>query len=486
MNRRWMIVFALLLIVGCGPAPLHFCETTLHSDGRVDRAVIQHVSSTPDEMRDAAIWEKSGYLEQRPEEFDVNIRDSKLQEAPHMDQGQRYFAAWKRFDSLNSIPDHLKLESETRSASLKRTYQRRDYGLFIEHMWIEELPNVITLHDSQMAQRELAKLMCDRTEFILEKGLGDEFDVSKFVAWCRTEGTTWFEHACAAHWENAVSRSKSLIDHGSPQKFSWLQAVCREHGLDLSLDNSRPNYDQTTPNRAAINRFVTELVGRTIQRNDGQAIPEKELTRLGSAIRMTLTGDVSERLLKKDATLRKLKTADEEFVKSFPEGSEGLEKRMMDLVERIWGMDGIFAVLLGFGRRFTFTTSLPGRLIESNGELVSESTTRWRFDAEAMFPIGVTMRARSIERIEFPVAGLNPALKNDPSKLNRLIDLVGSDEPLMKTLQSCREAKSLEPLDRYIKTDATVDGSHDSQLRAGSVKEWLTHRGKFSPTPAEK
>lgn len=493
MNRRWMILFALLLFVGCGPAPLHFCETTVHPDGRVDRAIIQHGDSTPDESREASLWTKSGYLKERPDnEFDGSIRDSELLEEPAKDGAQRYFAGWQRFESVDSIPDHLEFGSEARTTSLKRTYQRRDYGLFIEHTWIEELPNVITLHDAQLAQRELAKMMCDRIEFILEKGIGDEFNVSQFVKWCRNEGTAWFVHACAALWEACVTREQRLDDRNPRRAFAWLEAVCHEHGLEVDLDLKKPSEEessnQTKYNEKSFERFTTQLISKTIQRKDGRALSQEELGNLMLAILPALTDKGDEKLLDTSPVYRRLKAAADEFIDKYPGGSEAYRSRLKDLIERIWGLEGgVFGIHLGATKQFAFKMSLPGKLIETNGELISESATRWEFNASAMFPLGVTMRARSIERVEFAVTGLNPALKKEDARLSRLIELVNDDEALMKTLQSCREAKSLKPLEQYIGNWKPADDEAGEPLkRAMRVKDWLMRGGKFSPTPAEK
>ncbi len=104
-----------------------------------------------------------------------------------------------------------------------------------------------------------------------------------------------------------------------------------------------------------------------------------------------------------------------------------------------------------------------------------------------MFPVGVTMRARSIERVEFAVPGVNPQLKKETSRLNKLVTLVEENEPLMQILQRCRDAKNWEPLDQHIqKTDTQDIEDEVAHQRAVKVKNWLTGGGKFSPTPAEK
>lgn len=480
MKSTWLIAFAMLTLAGCGPAPLHFCETTLHSDGRIDRAIIQPLDSTPEEVRAASVWEQSGYLEKRPQDdFDGEIRDSKLQQTLPKDGHQQYFASWQRFASVDSVPEHLEFGSETRTTKLKRTYRRRDFGLVVEHLWIEELPNTIKFSDAKLARRALAQLFCDRAEAMLEKGIGDEFDNSKFVKWLRGEGTDWFEQVCATHLEAALIQQRNRSKQDDSSRFRALLNVFREHGLDIKPDASKEQTER------AVLTFFSKLIEQTIQRRNGQPLSAEENQKLSEDLLQSLTGNFDENALTTSARLQKLKVASDDFAEKFSGGTDGLRDHIVDLSERIWGIDGGFlGIHLGPRKEFAFKTTLPGKLIETNGELISENSTSWRFDSLELFPLGVTMRARSLERVEFAAPGLNPLLKKDNARLSKLISLVDDDEPLMKVLQRCREAKSLKPLDDHIAILASeVQPAHE---RASRVQHWLTHNVKIEPAPAQK
>ena len=147
---------ALFLLVctalcGCG-VEYYESETTLYSDGSVERAVYQPQSKTPKAAQDRRLWEQVTYAS----EICLEERGQSIRELPPAapDKDHDYFAAWGRFASADKIPDYftLSIPDGSKAGRLQRQSSRIDHVFVIEHRWEETLTDIVTFADMRTAR----------------------------------------------------------------------------------------------------------------------------------------------------------------------------------------------------------------------------------------------------------------------------------------------------------------------------------------------
>lgn len=470
-----LFVLAGLSCLGCGPTPNYYVETEIHTDGKIDRAIIQPLESVRGGARSEKRWDKSGFLEGRPSGELEDLRAVTLTTTLPEKKEDQYFAGWRQFKTAAEIPDHLTLDDEGHTTSLRRSYARRDFGLFIEHVWLEQLPNTISLADALVARRELAKLVCDRTEFIFKDGLR-EYDCASLIQWMRTDGTVWFEKLCQAQIQAHLFPNPQWGEDEKPDQleqfiFGWANPVCAEYGLKFHALESVP--ERNVENARILKEFLHGMIRKHIQRRDAKALKSAELDVLGEAVTSGLLLKDHKDLEKQPELIRSVKKATDAYLAAHPEHKEA----MSAFVQRIWGFGGPLGIgLFQQASQFSFRIKLPGEVISSDGMIAGAHDIEWKFRTAELFPLGKSMAARSIERQEFNVPELHPSItKLSALRLAQLVDLVGNDTDLRTALQDCRASKSLEPLDQFLKEHDSQMIEHETRYASGTaVKEWLT------------
>jgi hypothetical protein len=119
---------------------------------------------------------------------------------------------------------------------------------------------------------------------------------------------------------------------------------------------------------------------------------------------------------------------------------------------RMFGIQGAGYTAL---ETFNCLLSVPGDIVETSGELQSDSSVRWEFSAIKAWPRGYEMRCRSLlDRTPEIRKSTQGAPRLNRSQMLKIIELVAEDDELRESLIECRTSESLEPL----RTLAECDG----------------------------
>jgi hypothetical protein len=124
-------------------------------------------------------------------------------------------------------------------------------------------------------------------------------------------------------------------------------------------------------------------------------------------------------------------------------GKEAFERSILSLASRIWGLYGPFRT----HRKFDYSLEMPGRIVETSGELLADDRTRWSFNATEAYPLGYHMRSRSLEP---NVAAMKQLLGGQPlnsrQSLLSYVDIVGGNDALLTALKQCVNSQNMSPL----------------------------------------
>src|SRR5690606_35253432 len=115
------------------------------------------------------------------------------------------------FASPEKIPAHFvrKSPTETKESRLERDYERKDFGIFVEHCWAETVTDSVTFADSQRAARELAELHLGLWVDALTLAYGDEHDFTRLRVWLTTDGVAWVVDLAGAYLQVATLKLPS-------------------------------------------------------------------------------------------------------------------------------------------------------------------------------------------------------------------------------------------------------------------------------------
>ncbi|MGH7201552.1 MAG: hypothetical protein ACREJB_13155 [Planctomycetaceae bacterium] len=434
--RSWTCgVWVLVLLCGCGEQ-FYRAETVLHSDGQIDRAIYQHRDQTPAEVESLPQWEAVTHAAEIPDaEWDGDIRA--LPFAPR-DEQHPYFAAWGRFESADKLPDHFIKETPdgSRSGRLVRRHERVDHLLVTEHVWSETLTDVVTLEDMHRARAEFVTLAISLIEDVLKEGLGEEYDVSRLIAYLEGEGREWFAALTDTYYEAAARGRHQEEQHVRKQ----LAAVCDRYGLKLTDAEGQLLSNDAV--QAAITAFAAQRLRELIRRKDGSAADDQTVHTVLWWLRLETVQapDGAELPSPLDPVAQNV------IVRRFG-SQEEFEKHVTALLNRMLGV--YQSELFGPPRRFHYTMTMPGTIVETNGRLLADDAVEWRFEAEEAYPLGYAMRCRSLE----PNADAQRKLLGRVALTSRrdmlaLVMLLDGREELRAALRRCIAGGDLAPLEQ--------------------------------------
>jgi hypothetical protein len=467
---RWHLLAVCALAfgsVGCGQA-LHRAETELRPDGSLERAILQPVTSTPEEAIAATRWTAQTYSPAPT----ANQEVAPIKELPIVGATPErpYFAAWGRFAGAEEIPDYLVFRSELagRDGRLRRSLAIRDYGFVLEYDWSETLTDVVLLDDLHAACDELAALAAELVPTIVERFVGEGCSASKLKDWLLGEGKNWFRELVDACYEYAAANREG----NSPPPARRLAEICARHGLAIdALALADRNKRQ-----AIVKKFVRALLDGTLTFPEGESGNRGRVDELLDALfdaeqparKAGLDQNPEEARLSAELTAITNDLLRARFGAS-DDGSTFDARPLVALSQRIWGI--YRSPILSIPRRFHFVMKVPGRIERTNGQLRDDGEVEWSFTDEQAYPLGFTMQCRALRVDHKLQQALLPGLPLDKwANVLAVAREARGHEDLASSLRACRAEKSLAPFNRYRHFDASTP---EASRAAGAVHKAL-------------
>ncbi|HLJ96650.1 MAG TPA: hypothetical protein VKU02_25985, partial [Gemmataceae bacterium] len=248
--------------------------------------------------------------------------------------------------------------------------------------------------------------------------------------WLRTEGKTWLaELVDYAYLHAAVQKGASArreIANG------WAE-ICARHGLSLK---SGEEFLKNEELEKALRDFTIQKIVQHVRRKDGKPLDKKKVSLFLDELSSPSTG-----------TRNTLDHAMDQVIAQKYGGKEKFQEQVERLFVQIAGLH----VTLAFpGDDFDFVLTVPGEVIETTGQVLSCNRVRWRFVEFEAYPLGYTMKCRSL----LPILDMQKdLLQNQPladrETMLAFIAILADREPLRQTLEECRRRKSMTPLYEY-------------------------------------
>ncbi len=466
-ERCWrdlvMASFTCLVLAGCGIHEFR-SETTLHSDGSVERAIYQPQSETPEPAQSRELWQQTTWAgEIREDKWIGSIRDLAIRAEPEKNADGAaktpvYFAAWGRFDSVAKLPEHFAREvdvGEKRSVKLARRHERIDYGFVVEHRWSERLNDIVRLDDMRLARRELFDLMTEFGLEVLSERLKESHDLSRLKTWLRDDGFPWFEDLIDLFYEWAAERGThrgNLAQHEQDTQRRLVQ-LCARRGLKL-LEPSEKHFDGQV--RDAVMKFVADKLPELIRRRDGEPLDKAKTLEI--LIWLGLADPPEDRDTEKESPLELLSNRVQEDRYG---GDQAFDERTGKLARRIHGAFGAFKI----PEHFHHSMTMPGLIVETSGEIVAANKTAWAFESGEAFPWGYQMSCRSLDIDE---KRLKAVLKSNPLETlaarRDFVRELAADTKLADAIRQSARDGTLKPLDAHAASEE-LDASERSRLQ---------------------
>jgi hypothetical protein len=428
----------LLVAVATGCSQFYRSEMALHDDGSVERAVYQPTGETPEAVRRPPVWKQITFAP-GPDELQKQGWGGRIADLPirAVDKDRPYFAAWGDFKTVQDLPDHLVFKAPEGSglpdSKLVRGYTRSDYVFVVEHRWRETLTDVVTLDDMRKAREELADFLINVLSDAFDEAVGKDYDASSLFRSLRGEGKTWL-----------AELTDLLFVHGAAHKgggadaalLDGLAEICARHGLVFKKDGKFLDDE-------AAGKVLDEFAIGQICRGVRSKASGKPVDRETAAVWWREIKGGSE-----SPPPPLLRPALEKVVATKYGGKDAFDRRCGALLARVFGLhvaDGLFR-----HQQFDYTLTVPGEVVESNGQILADNRVRWRFTAFAAYPLGYEMACRSLDvRPQAQQDLLHGQPLKDRQALVQFADLADGLPGVADALQECRKQGKMAPLYEY-------------------------------------
>lgn len=422
-SRILVCLWTLVAASGCMTEYFR-AETTLLPDGSVDRVIWQTLDKEQHKQ-----WQdvRSGIQDQRLESELWEVADNTLKgkDGKPANPKEQGTTARGHFASAELIPEHYRKEAPAglTAATLKRKSEQEDFVFVTEHRWEETLTDCVHLEDVPAARRELVDLVVPIIVETLGKELGPDYDVSEVERWLRDEGATWFDELTAlfldlAARDNWPQNTDKVLSQQAEQR---LAKINQRHGL--------ANLEVGT-----IEKFCEGKLKQLVKRPDGKPLDDQMAAKIFHGMLSPAEGQAKGRFEQRS----------EEVIKSKHHSEEAFKEQLQTRFVRI---AGLHHGVLQTPQLFDYRLTMPGFVVETNGVLLGENRVRWRFPATQAFPLGYTMRCRSLQPNE---ANQKAVFKDAPLKTRsgceRLVRLLRAKPEWREVLKQCVANKSREPL----------------------------------------
>jgi len=405
-------------------------DSILHSDGSIERIVVQPKNFTPETAQTSQAWEQS---------------DSA--------KGGTYFKAKGRFESPDRMPRYYEYYGELNeqvaearskavASTLEHRYTRIDYVFATEHRWQEELKHGPRLEEMVTAFHEAVEWNLSLQKGALQAVLRPEYDASPYLEWYREvlvpvaeelyllqlelnvrarrheEGPGAIERAWNEKLRNARDRILNGISVDAWKEGDWGSAEWI--GLLYDFYTLGTNYDGTNKILTAL---MTAAPGRFFRRVDGQPLG---LVTLDS-------------LWKVEAD-----TARKQFINTNYADAKKLSRIQENAARRVLGPYWCTGLCLAYD--FLFTISMPGYIVDTNGEVKAENKVAWSFDHSDVYPFGFEMYARSLEPdLETQQATTGGQPLRTRRALLEFVDIVATDADLKQSIEKSGKDRRVSP-----------------------------------------
>jgi hypothetical protein len=455
LSARIALVAAAILLAGC-EAKIYRAETTLKPDGSVSRAIYQPAAGTPTAAVDDARWSNLTYAPRVAHKDWIGpISDLPPQTS---DKDHPYLAAWGDFASVDQLPKTFLAEGPVGvgDGELKRRYSRNDYVLVVEHQWSERLTDVVSLADLRRAQNELADLLIPLVERIFNKALEQEYDTSAFVAWMQTKARPLAFELIDVYFDllaRGDSPSGELVVAG-------LVPVFARHGISLIDAEGKPLADKALQH--AIAEHLREVLRKTIRNRSGKPLPEDVIKEVMQWTGLEQTPEGAE-------VPRRFAEAAQRSIEEEFGSQDAFSAKTKPLLARIFGLYGPFTG--GNARTFNYRLQMPGKIVDTSGDLLAENVTRWEFSDGDAYPFGYEMRSRSLEeKPEVAEKLVGAEFLADRAKVLAYVELVRKSERLLNIMRKCAAAEDITPL---VRARATAAPGSEAAAEYGELLELL-------------
>jgi hypothetical protein len=441
MFRAVVIVVAVvvLAVTGCGCEDGFRCETGIAPDGQVSRAIYQPEDKTPAAARDPKRWQRVTHAA-TPQALDRQGWPSSLSRFPAQckNENHPYFVASGKFHSVAEVPDHLVMPppegADVPAGRLERKYTRTDFGFFVEHRWKETLTDCVTFDDMRRARGELVDLLAEAGRAGFEETVGKDYDydAAGLVTWLKTEGKDWLAEVTDTLFVAYTGRRREA----EAKAWEEVARICESHGLVLK-ERGKFLEGEALGNR--LDEFADELMRTHLKRKDGRPLGRKEVDALRRVAGVHQQGEAQQ----------KFEAAGRAVLERKFGGKKALERRMSTLIARV---GGLYVARLFDTGRFDYRLTVPGEVVESNGQILAANRVRWQFEGREAYPIGFTMECRSLAPEPEAMKLLSGAPLADRDAMLAFAALVEGHEGLLAVLRECRRQKTLKPLVEHRKT----------------------------------
>ena len=431
MSRSIPLIFStIFLFSGCSTSNLRW-QTVIHEDGSVTRTVSQP-RSEKNELLQTEDWELLREHNQWDrDEWPGRLDESVLKEtrplAKNEEDERPYLLATGSFNSVEKIPEHYeyKLKTTDLRSRLEHSLNIYDYGLVKEYIWVEQITNVVKLEQLPTLRRETIQLIATILEEGLSSSLGPDYDISKLIAWIKTDGEQLLEEFTLL----SLSREETQLSE-------------EEYNRKLAAILSK--YDWTEISDEGFDAFLRHRLKTGIVRKDKNPIEEKLL----------------------DAILKEPKTKDESMETDNPyyeailnayfKHSHDSERNVSRLETLLVQQLGIYHPLTIFldlhkAKEFDIWAQLPGIILETNGVIADNNFVHWTFGDNNINHTGFLMTARSAVAVKKPeLKFLKQGQLATRNQILEYMRLVTKDPELKQTAERCIEDNSLDPLQKRI------------------------------------
>ncbi len=444
--RPVLALSVLVAVASSGCVEYYSARTILHSDGTVERWVYQPASSLPP----SEAWLFHRLAAKPGDGVSVRVPDNPqdLPLPPNEESaGAAYVLAQGRFPSIEAIPEHVAFTSSdgTLRARFVRSYGRNDFGWFVEHVWQETLPDVVTLQGMREARQHLANLIMDYLMGTIRAAYGPMLDTGALEEYCRRDAMQFWEELTDRLYET------SLQPGGHRRLEDTLRQVLKRYGVELPARNQNGQLDG-----GPLREFVRGKLLVLLKQTDGSAVPQEIVNEIVDWLLPTETQQSPE------SSGTRLEQAAEAYRRERFGGDEQFNQHVQRLSTRILGIHYVNAP----SRRFHYEMEVPGIVVETTGKLIADNRVLWEFEAVEAYPSGYRMYVRCWEpRTDIQEKLWGEVRFAERSELCWLGLWASEDSQWAAALIASAKEGSLEPIKQYLEAQPNAWRSVDWKRR---------------------
>jgi hypothetical protein len=414
-------------------------ETVLHGDGSVTRAIYQPLAETPADARRPERWTQTTAAP-NPEDLEKGGPHGPIAHLPirlpHKDLP--YFAAWGDFKTVKDLPEYLVCKAPDGSGlpngKLVRSYTRSDYLFVVEHRWRETLTDIVSLEDMRRAREELADLLLKVFADTFDEAVGKDYDATVLLQKLHGEGKTWLAELTDLLFVQRATHKPAGTDL---VLLRALAEICARHGLALKKDGKFLEGDAAE--KAVLEFAIGHICQGVRHKGSGKPVDPETASTWWREFQGANQRQPPPPLFR---------PALEKIVATRYGGSGALNRRLEALGARILGVH--FAAGILHNQALDYTLTVPGEVVDTNGQILASDRVRWQFQAWDAYPLGYDMLCRSLDaRPQTQKDLLHGEPLRSREAQHRYVHLVEGLPGIDEALEECRHDRMMTPLYKY-------------------------------------